>query len=114
MSADPSNEQRRSTSSTRPPDSRGTQLKLYVAGATPNSERARQNLEAAISATASDPGYTVETIDVLGDARRAVVDGVIVTPTLIAIGPKRPLVMIGDLSDRQKLEGFLERARGID
>jgi KaiB domain len=38
---------------------------------------------------------------------------VIVTPTLVAIGPKRRLVMIGDLSDSDKLQGWLEAAANL-
>jgi hypothetical protein len=55
-------------------------------------------------------GYRVELIDVLADAKRAVTDNVIVTPTLVAIGSKRQLIMVGDLSDSNKLQGLLKSA----
>jgi hypothetical protein len=35
---------------------------------------------------------------------------VIVTPTLVAIGSKRQLIMVGDLSDSNKLQGLLKSA----
>jgi hypothetical protein len=85
-------------------------LRLYIASTTPNSERAKANLDAALHDSSVVPGYRVELIDVLADAKRAVTDNVIVTPTLVAIGPKRRLVMIGDLSDSGKLQGLLKAA----
>jgi hypothetical protein len=85
-------------------------LRLYVASTTPNSERAMANLDAALRDFSVVPGYRVELIDVLADAKRAVTDNVIVTPTLVAIGPKRQLIMIGDLSDSHKLQGLLKAA----
>jgi circadian clock protein KaiB len=88
-------------------------LRLYIASTTPNSERARANLGAALRESTAFPAYRVELIDVLADAKRAVIDNVIVTPTLVAIGPKRRLVMMGDLSDSNKLEGWLEAAANL-
>jgi hypothetical protein len=43
-----------------------------------------------------------------------VTDNVIVTPTLVAIGPKRQLIMIGDLSDSNKLQGLLKSAANLN
>ncbi|MGA3141347.1 MAG: circadian clock KaiB family protein [Xanthobacteraceae bacterium] len=89
-------------------------LRLYVASTTPNSERAKANLDAALRDSSASPGYRVELIDVLADAKRAVTDNVIVTPTLVAIGPKRQLIMIGDLSDSNKLQGLLKSAANLN
>jgi hypothetical protein len=88
-------------------------LRLYVASTTPNSERAKTNLDAALRDFTGPAGCRVEFIDVLTDAKRAVSDNVIVTPTLIALGPKRRLVMIGDLSDSGKLQGLLKSAANL-
>jgi circadian clock protein KaiB len=85
-------------------------LRLYIASTTPNSERAKANLDAALRDFTDLPRFSVEFVDVLADAKRAVTDNVIVTPTLVAIGPKRRLVMIGDLSDSNKLQGLLQAA----
>ena len=89
-------------------------LRLYIASTTPNSERAKANLDAALRDSSASPGYRVELIDVLADAKRAVTDNVIVTPTLVAIGPKRQLIMIGDLSDSNKLQGLLKSAANLN
>ena len=88
-------------------------LRLYIASTTPNSERAKANLGAALRESTAFPAYRVELIDVLADAKRAVTDNVIVTPTLVALGPKRRLVMIGDLSDAGKLRGLLKDAANL-
>ena len=89
-------------------------LKLYVASSTPNSERAMANLDAALKAFTEPPSYRLEIIDVLADAKRAVTDSVIVTPTLVALGPIRRLVMVGDLSDPGKLRGLLQSATSLN
>jgi hypothetical protein len=88
-------------------------LRLYVASTTPNSERAKTNLDAALRDFTDLPRFSVEFVDVLADATRAVTDNVIVTPTLVAIGPKRQLIMIGDLSDSNKLQGLLKSAANL-
>jgi hypothetical protein len=85
-------------------------LRLYIASTTPNSERAKANLNAALQDSSPPLSCRVEVIDVFADARRAMIDNVIVTPTLIALGPKQRLVMIGDLSDSAKLQGLLKSA----
>lgn len=88
-------------------------LRLYVASWTPNSERAEANLDAALKEFTESSGYRLEVIDVLADAKRALTDSVIVTPTLVALGPVRRLVMVGDLSDPGKLRGFLKSAASL-
>jgi hypothetical protein len=88
-------------------------LRLYVASWTPNSQRAEANLDAALREFTESPGHNVEIIDVLADGKRAVTDSVIVTPTLVALGPKRRLVMVGDLSDPGKLRGLLIAAASL-
>ena len=88
-------------------------LRLYVASWTPNSQRAEANLDAALRKFTDSTVYRVEIIDVLADGKRAVTDSVIVTPTLVALGPKRRLVMVGDLSDPGKLRGLLEAVASL-
>jgi hypothetical protein len=83
-------------------------VQLYVTGTTPNSHRARVNLAAALNEIKLPPECAVEIIDVLVDAKSAISAGVIVTPCLIASGLDRRLVMIGDLSDSQKLHILLK------
>jgi hypothetical protein len=88
-------------------------LRLYVASWTPNSQRAEANLDAALREFTESTRYRVEIIDVLADGKRAITDSVIVTPTLFALGPKRRLVMVGDLSDPGKLRGLLKAAASL-
>jgi circadian clock protein KaiB len=85
-----------------------TGLRLYVARATPNSERAVENLRVALAAFGDRAcALALEVIDVFAQPRRAINDGVIVTPTLIGVRDECRLVMIGDLTDTPKLHGLL-------
>jgi circadian clock protein KaiB len=82
----------------KPRDSRSSlSLKLYVAGDYPNSIVARANLK-TICRHAPAKRLKVEIIDVLKQPKRALADGVIVTPTLVAHASK-PVTIIGNLSD---------------
>jgi hypothetical protein len=92
----------------------GPLLRLYVASATPNSARARSNLMAALDAICDgggDAGLTLEVIDVFEKPRRAMNDGVIVTPTLIGLGAGGRQTLLGDLSDTVQLRGLLDAIR---
>ena len=73
-------------------------LRLYVTGDTPISTRAIANLH-AICETHLPRRHSVEVIDVLGDALRAMTDGILVTPTLVRVSPLPVSRIIGDLSD---------------
>src|SRR5690349_10704422 len=96
-----------STASKRAKAQRAT-LRLYVAGVAPNSRRAEAHLEAALAELSLAPETVgLELIDVLSDARRVMADNIIVTPTLVGTTPVQRLVMIGDLSDADKLRDFL-------
>jgi len=84
-------------------------IRLYIAGATPNSLRARTNLQAAmnmLAKMATPPN--VEIIDVFEGPKRAIADGILVTPTLVAQFPDRRVMMVGDLSDAAALGSILE------
>ncbi len=94
---------------TQPPQDDRARLRLYIAKATPNSARAERNLTAALAAFGSESApFDVEIIDVFTHGKRAVTDGVIVTPTLIAVGHGKRLMMMGDLTDVTKLRHLLE------
>jgi hypothetical protein len=87
----------------------GAWLRLYVAGGTPNSARAEENLKAALGEmTGTSDAFEVQVIDVFKSAKRALADGVIVTPTLIGGGPVERLVIMGDLTDGTKLKLMLK------
>ena len=81
-------------------------LRLYVARSTPNSARAEENLRAALHDMVGERPE-LEIVDVFTNPRRAVTDGVIVTPTLIGLRSTRRLTLIGDLTDAVKLHGLL-------
>ena len=74
-------------------------LWLYVAGRSPNSERARDNLREIIEQTCPD-GCQLEIVDVLVDTGRALLDQVLVTPTLIRLAPAPKAEVVGNLSER--------------
>jgi circadian clock protein KaiB len=84
-------------------------IRLYVARATPNSTRAEHNLKAALSCIDdAAKRLALEIIDVFSEPKRAIADGVIVTPTLIGLKDRQRLTMMGDLSDSGKLKLLLE------
>ncbi len=83
-------------------------LRLYVAGSTPNSVRAEHNLTMAIAAIPAVPeAFALEIIDVLTNPRRAMSDGVLVTPTLIGLSPQGRTTIMGDLTDSEPLRRLL-------
>lgn len=85
-------------------------LKLYIVSATPNSNAAQANLREAIP-IARFKGE-LEIIDVLKNSDLALSAGILVTPTLIKVPPKKiadnkETVMIGRLDNREILIRFL-------
>ena len=77
-------------------------LRLYVAGAAPNSLRAVTNLRAICDGQPA-PGYELEIVDVLKHPRRALADGVLVTPTLLRVSPLPILKIVGSLGDKEQV-----------
>lgn len=73
-------------------------LRLYVAGDGPNSVEARANL-AAILENNPATRYQLEIIDFLREPQRAMMDGVIVTPTLVRVTPPPARKVIGTLRE---------------
>jgi circadian clock protein KaiB len=82
-------------------------LRLYVAGNAPNSVRALRNLKAICDEHLPEGDYYLEIVDILEEPRRALRDGILVTPTLIKLTPP-PASIVGDLSDTQ---GVLQALR---
>jgi circadian clock protein KaiB len=76
----------------------GPVLRLYVAGNAPNSLSAIANAQ-AICATHFAAGHEIEIVDMLKHPRRALLDRVIVTPTLLRLSPLPVQRLIGNLSD---------------
>lgn len=80
-------------------------LRLYVAGPGDYTNRARQNLAAL--AAAAGFAYDLELVDLRHDPKKAAVDAVVVTPTLVKLSPQPRAMVIGDLSDARKLAAAL-------
>src|SRR5688500_7501653 len=77
-------------------------LRLYVAGMGPNSVRARTNLE-ALMARCGVRADALDIVDCLREPRRALSDGVLVTPTLVRVAPGPRQVIVGCLTDAQRV-----------
>jgi circadian clock protein KaiB len=77
-------------------------LKLYVAGNTPNSQRALKTLKNILENEFKGV-YALKVIDVLKNPQLAEEDKILATPTLAKILPPPVRKIIGDLSDREKV-----------
>lgn len=77
-------------------------LRLYVAGGAPNSVQAIANLERICAEYLKD-GHRLEVVDVLDDPRRAMAEGVLVTPSLTKLSPQPVAQIVGNLSDKQRV-----------
>ncbi len=77
-------------------------LRLYVVSGAPNSITARANLYDLLSEMDRD-SYVVEVVDCIAEPRRALADGVIVTPTLVKVAPAPQCTVVGTLADRRRV-----------
>jgi circadian clock protein KaiB len=77
-------------------------LRLYIAGAAPISELARANLDALL-ASCGAADCELEVIDCIREPRRALAEGVFVTPTLIKAAPGPAQTIVGALSDARRV-----------
>ena len=85
-----------------------SRLRLYIARATPNSVRAQHNLAVALAALQGEFLPELEIIDVFSQPKRAITDGVVVTPTLIGTASSKRVVLMGDLADQDHLQNILK------
>ena len=86
-------------------------LRLFVAGSTPRSLHAIENLLQICGE--SLPGQcNLEVIDVYRDPDAARESNVVVAPTLVSVGPKRLRRIVGDLSDTPLVLNFLRDRTG--
>ena len=76
-------------------------LRLYVAGKAANSLQAIANVRAICDEHFDSE--QVEIVDLLDFPARGVVDGIVVTPTLIRLFPRPVQKIIGNLSDTTKV-----------
>ena len=75
-------------------------IRLYIAGSAPNSVRAQQNL-GSICDEYLKGNYDLEIIDILQEPLRALVDGVLLTPTLTKVWPQPATKIVGNLSEKR-------------
>jgi circadian clock protein KaiB len=77
-------------------------LRLYVAGTAPNSIRAIANAR-AICDEYFAARHTLEIVDLLVEPKRALADGIVVTPTLVKVSPSPMQRVIGNLNDTEQV-----------
>lgn len=82
-------------------------MRLYIAGNAPNSLVAITNAT-AICEEHFAPAYNIEIVDMLAHPGRALMDRVIVTPTLIRLFPLPARRIVGNLSDMHQMLLVLE------
>lgn len=77
-------------------------MRLYVAGDGPNSVAARNNLQRLLAAY--DPTtHSLEIVDCLQEPLRTLREGVLVTPTLVRLQPEPRQIIVGSLSDTDRV-----------
>ena len=87
-------------------------LRLYIAGQTPKSMRALDNLRRICEEHLAGQ-YTIEVVDLLVNPRLAKEDQIIAIPTLVRKLPDPIRKIIGDLSDSERtLVGLQLRKSG--
>lgn len=77
-------------------------LRLFIAGNGQNSHKALANLQ-ILCQEHLEGRHTIETIDVVEDFQAAVRDNILVTPALVLVAPLPRVVVLGNLSDQQKV-----------
>jgi circadian clock protein KaiB len=75
-------------------------FRLYIAGDGPNSALARTNLD-ALCCEHLPERHEIEVVDVLSDHKRALADGVMLTPLLVKLSPTPIRKITGTLSQRE-------------
>ena len=71
-------------------------FRLYVAGDALNSSQALANLN-ELCRLHLDGRHQIDVVDVFEEPRRALADGVLMTPTLVKLGPTPVRTIIGTL-----------------
>lgn len=81
-------------------------LRLYIAGESPNSQRAVNNLK-AICLEYLAGRHQIEIVDILENPLRSFEDGILVTPTLVKLSPPPESKIVGDLGQDSKVLSLL-------
>ncbi len=77
-------------------------MRLYVAGSTPKSLRAIENVKRICDTELTDH-YDLEVVDVYKEPNRLSRDQIVAIPTLIKFAPGEIKRLIGDLSQNDQL-----------
>jgi circadian clock protein KaiB len=77
-------------------------FRLYVSGDGPNSRQATANLRSLCNELLPDR-HEIEVINVLREPKRALDDGVLLTPTLVKLSPAPVRRIVGTLNQREPL-----------
>jgi circadian clock protein KaiB len=77
-------------------------LRLFVVGQGPNSKLALANLR-HLCRERLQGRCTIETVDVVKNFAAAARDNILITPALILVAPLPRVIVLGNLSDRQKV-----------
>jgi circadian clock protein KaiB len=75
-------------------------FRLYIAGDAPNSLRAVANLNALCREHLPDR-HQIEIVDVILEPKRALADGILLTPTLVKLLPAPVRNIVGNLGHTQ-------------
>jgi circadian clock protein KaiB len=86
----------------QPPDSELWELRLYVAGLTPRSIAALENLERICEEHLAGK-YSIEVVDLLKNPQLARGDQILALPTLVRKLPEPVRKIIGDLSNEERV-----------
>jgi circadian clock protein KaiB len=71
-------------------------FRLYITGAAPNSVQAVANLQALCREHLADR-HEIEVVDVLREPKRALADGILLTPMLVKLSPAPVCQILGSL-----------------
>ena len=75
-------------------------FRLYVADHTPNSAQALANLSALCREHLPERHH-IEVVDVFREPKRALADGIFMTPTLVKLAPSPVRTIVGTLSQTE-------------
>jgi circadian clock protein KaiB len=86
-------------------------FRLFMAGNGQNSQKALANLR-SLCREHMNGNCTIETIDVVKDFQAAVRNNILITPALIMVTPLPRVMVLGNLSDREKVLQALRLSEG--
>ncbi len=81
-------------------------FKLYIAGQSPNSTRAIENLKSFCEEVLKEQ-YEIDIINIIETPQLAAYNHILATPTLVKETPPPAQRIIGDLSNKEKLSLIL-------